>query len=436
MLETINKYLIGALIPALLIGSGLFLLCRLRFFWILHPAAIVKPLLAGKRNGEISPRRALALALAGTLGVGNIVGVSAAIWWGGAGAVFWMLFSALAAATLKYAETVLSEYGGTPYYIRAVLSKKGLSRASGTIACVFVVFCIINSITMGGLMQVGAVAGALEGVAGIDRHASGLILAAIAALTALGGVGRISRVTGALVPVMSVGFFLMSAAVLIIRADALPAVLKLIMSEAFNMTAAGGGVIGFLLSRAVRHGVMRGLITNEAGAGTSPMAHAESGAPSVERGFMGIVEVLVDTVILCGMTAAVVLISYGECSVWGENSVMMTLSAYAAVLGGWANYAMCAAVVLFGLAAVICQSFYALEALAYLTKELPPRARSAARRLFILLFAVCAYLGAVTSPSYMWALADLAIGCMTLINLPVVLMSCGEIKEKTFDYFK
>jgi AGCS family alanine or glycine:cation symporter len=185
----------------------------------------------------------------------------------------------------------------------------------------------------------------------------------------------------------------------------------------------------------VRHGVMRGLITNEAGAGTSPMAHAVSDAPSVERGFMGIVEVLVDTVILCGMTAAVILISYGECSVWGENSVMMTLSAYSAVLGAWADYAMCAAVVLFGLAAVICQSFYALEALSYLTKKLPPRAQSAARRLFILFFALCAYLGAVAPPTFTWGLADLAIGLMTLINLPTVLLALEEIKRRTAEYF-
>ena len=388
MLETINEYLIGALIPVLLIGSGFYLLARLRFFWMLHPVAVLKPLLKGGRGDSISPRRALAVALAGTLGVGNIVGVSAAIWWGGAGAVFWMLLSAVAAATLKYAEALLSEHGATPYYIKAILSKKGFSRVGGAAACVFVIFCIINSISMGGLIQVGAVAGALEGVMSIDRRISGIALALLAAVTALGGIKRISRVTGTLVPVMSVGFFVMSAAVLILRADALPAVFRLVMSEAFDLSAAGGGVGGFLASRAVRHGVMRGLITNEAGAGTSPMAHAVSDAPSVERGFMGIVEVLVDTVILCGMTAA-----------------------------------------------VICQSFYALEALSYLTKKLPPRAQSAARRLFILFFALCAYLGAVAPPTFTWGLADLAIGLMTLINLPTVLLALEEVKRRTAEYF-
>ena len=437
MLEAVNKYLIGALIPTLLIGSGLFLLAKLRFFWFLHPVAVLKPLLSGEKGDGISPRRALAIALAGTLGVGNIVGVSAAIWWGGAGAVFWMLLSALAAATLKYAEAVLSQKGSTPYYIRKVLSDIGHSRLGKAAALIFVIFCLINSISMGCVIQVNAVAGALEGVAGIDTRITGIVLALIAAFTAMGGLRRISKVTSVLVPIMSVGFFIMSAAVLIIRAKELPAVIELIVSDALNPFAVSGGIGGFLTSRALRNGVMRGLITNEAGAGTSPMAHAAAlSSSAVEQGFMGIVEVIVDTVILCGMTASVILVSYGECSVWGENSVMMTLSAYSSVLGGWSNYAMCAAVVLFGLAAVICQSFYALEALNYLTKELPPRARGAARRLFILLFAICAYLGAVASPSYMWALADLAIGCMTLINLPVVLMSCGEIKEKTFDYFK
>ena len=447
MLEFLNKYLTGIAVPALLIPSGIFFSFRLGFFWLRHPVAVLRPLLSGKPRtpGGTSPRRALCLALAGTLGVGNVVGVSAAIYMGGAGAVFWMWISALAASALKYAETVLALRhrvtdsgrlrGGAPYYIRDTGAAVGLKSAGKAAAVIFAFLCLVNSLSMGCVVQVNAVSGALRGVLGIDPWLTGVIFAVLAVVSVSGGIGRISRMTSALVPFMSVGFFLMSAAVLIIRADALPGVIRLVITDAFEFdrgTGLMGGICGFFLSRSLRYGTMRGLITNEAGAGTSPLAHASSDGEPAEQGFLGIAEVTVDTVILCAMTAAVILVSYDTVSLWGDDSVMMTVSAYSAVLGGGAERAVCAAVLLFGIAAVICQSFYALESLSYL---MPLAKQQTLRCILAPAFAVCSLIGALSSPGSVWGIADLSMGLMTLINVVCLLVARREVVDETRGYF-
>lgn len=448
MLEFLNRYVTGVLVPLMLIPSGIFFAVKLNFFWFRHPAAVLRPLLSGKPRtpGGISPRRALCLALAGTLGVGNIVGVSAAINLGGPGAIFWMWISAVAASALKYAETVLAlrhrrtvdgkSEGGTPYYIKDILSSRGLPRAGAAAAAAFAALCLVNSLSMGCVVQVNAVAGALEGVLGISRLIIGAAVAVLAAAVCTGGLSRISSFTARLVPLMSLGFFVMSAAVLILRAADLPIVIRLVVTDAFDFGSSGGilgGISGFLLSRSLRYGTMRGLITNEAGAGTSPLAHSSSDVSSpAEQGFLGIVEVIVDTVILCAMTAAVILVSYDKVFVWGDNSVMMTISSYSAVLGTWSNYAVCIAVLMFGAATVICQSYYGLECLAYLT---PHADRRLTRLCFVPVFSACALAGAIIPPGSVWGVADLSMGLMTVINVTVLLLGNREVTEETRAYF-
>lgn len=450
MLEFLNKYVTGILVPLMLIPAGIFFAVRLKIFWVRHPIAVLRPLFSGKPRtpGGISPRRALSLALAGTLGVGNIVGVSAAIWLGGAGAIFWMWISAIAASALKYAETVLAlrhrkitadgkSVGGTPYYIKDILSCHGLPKMGKTAAFIFAALCLVNSLSMGCVVQMNAVAGALEGVLGVRRTLVGISVAVIGALVCAGGLRRVSAFSSKLVPVMSLGFFVLSAAILILRADAIPGVIRLVISDAFDFDSGKGilgGITGFLISRPLRYGTMRGLITNEAGAGTSPLAHSSADVSSpAEQGFLGIVEVIVDTVILCAMTAAVILVSYDKVSVWGDNSVMMTISAYSAVLGEWCNYAVCAAVLMFGIATVICQSYYGLECLAYLTPGKDPRHT---RFAFIPVFSLCALVGALISPGSVWGVADLSMGLMTVINVTVLLLAHREISLETENYFR
>lgn len=455
MLEFINTYVIGAVLPSVLTAAGIFFGIYTGVWRQRTVGAGMRALCdrehSGKTHDGISPLRALSVALAGVLGVGNIVGVSAAIWWGGAGAVFWMWLSALLAASLKYAETVLGVKfrqndgkrlrGGAPVYIRKAFEKRSLPRLGAFLGALFSLLCIVDALSMGCVVQVNAVSGALEGSFGLDRRICGILMALTAFAIASGGLGRISAACCALVPFMTAGFTLLSAAVIIIRAPELPRVFGEIMSGAFSFIseekaradgaqAIFAGIGGFFVSRAVRYGVMRGLISNEAGCGTSPLAHSTADTDSAARqGFLGIVEVIVDTVILCTATALVILANYADVAVYGENSVMMTIGAYAATLGSWAQPVLAVAVLLFGLATVICWAYYGQECIFFLGLS-PSRARIAVR-IFNLLYAAAAYIGAVSPPGGVWTLADFSIGLMTFINIAALILLRRDVKKET-----
>ena len=306
MIEFINTYVIGAALPALLAAAGVFLGVGTRVWSPRVFGAGVRSLFEkGQTNGAVSPLRALSVALAGTLGVGNIVGVSAAIWWGGAGAVFWMWLSALLAAPLKYAETVLGVKfrrrdgerlrGGAPLYIKKAFAERKLPHLGAFLGALFSLLCIADALSMGCVVQVNAVAGAMDGAFGLDRRICGILMALAAFAIASGGLGRISAACGALVPFMTAGFTVLSAAALVIRAPELPRVFREVMSGAFSFISEEGarssgaqaifaGIGGFFVSRAVRYGVMRGLISNEAGCGTSPLAHSAADTPTGCKG--------------------------------------------------------------------------------------------------------------------------------------------------------
>lgn len=444
MIEFLNTYVFGLAVPVLLIVAGVFFLFRLKFFHILHPSVILKTLCAKSDSDGMSPLRALSLALAGTLGVGNIVGVASAIYLGGVGSIFWMWISAAAAMLLKYAETVLAlrhrrrgddgaYHGGAMYYIKDAFSAVGLGRVGGAVAAVFALLCIVNALSMGCVIQVNAVSRALLGVCNIETAFTGGVLAVLTAGVIIGGREGISRLTERLVPFMTVAYVVMSVAVMIIRADCVPSALCAIFEDAFRADSALGGVIGFVLSRGVRFGTMRGLMSNEAGCGTAPIAHAGSSAKcAAQQGIWGIVEVFVDTVVLCTMTAVVIIISLDEVSIYGTDPIMMTLRAYSSVLGGWSEYVMAAMVLFFGFATVICWAHYGMECVSYLS------ARSAWRRTwqwaFIASYGAAVAVGAVTAPDSVWGVADLALGAMTVINLAVICSMSGEVVGETREY--
>ncbi len=444
MLEFINTYIFGLAVPAALIAAGLFFSFRLKFFHILHPSVIFKTLSAKSYADGMSPVRALSLALAGTLGVGNIVGVASAIYLGGVGSIFWMWVSAAAAMLLKYAETVLALrhrradqngelHGGAMYYIKDAFSAWGLKKIGGAVAAVFAILCIVNALSMGCVIQVNAVSRALLGVCNIGTAFTGGVLAVLTVAVIVGGREGISRLTERLVPFMTVAYVVMSVAVMIIRADCVPDAFGAIFKDAFKADSALGGVIGFALSRGVRYGTMRGLMSNEAGCGTAPIAHAGSSVRhAAQQGIWGIVEVFVDTIVLCTMTAVVIIISLGEVSVYGTDPIMMTLRAYSAVLGGWSEYVMAAMVLFFGFATVICWAHYGMECVSYLS------VRSTWRRTwqwaFIAAYGVAVAVGAVTAPEAVWGVADMALGAMTIINLAVICKMSGEVAGETREY--
>lgn len=436
MLDFVNSRILGTILPAALIGSGIFFILYMHGKPIIHPRAVLAPFLRKElprhSQGGVSPRSALWLALGGVLGVGNIVGVSAAIWFGGPGAVFWMCLSAMLASVLKYAETVLalSRRKGTAGYIKDALSERGHTRLGSFIGFVFALLCLTNSLSMGCVIQVNAMVGVCESIMKLDPFVTGAICAVLMVAVSSGGLKRISGATNKIVPFMSILFCLLSVAALIVKADRIPKAICDIFSSAFDFRSVSGGVGGFFLSNSVRLGVMRGLISNEAGAGTSPMAHSTSYSDSpAEQGFLGIIEVLIDTVFLCTLTALVILVSYPEVEHFGENSVMMTVGAYSAALGEWVEPLMCVLVLLFGMATVFCQCFYGKVCLSYLTKS------RVAGVALTLAYGTAALVSSRTPPGSVWGLADLSIGIMTLINLSVLLLERKQIKKISFDYF-
>ena len=442
MLEFLNTYIFGLAVPAALIAAGVFFSFRLKFFQILHPFVIIKTLSAKSDSDGMSPVRALSLALAGTLGVGNIVGVASAIYLGGVGSIFWMWVSAAAAMLLKYAETVLAlrhrrpgddgaYHGGAMYYIKDAFSSVGLKKLGGAVAAVFALLCIVNALSMGCVIQVNAVSRALLGVCKIQTAFTGGVLAVLTVAVIVGGREVISRLTERLVPFMTVAYVVMSAAVMVLRADSVPAAFASIFEDAFRLDSAVGGVFGFALSRGVRFGTMRGLMSNEAGCGTAPIAHAGSSAKcAAQQGIWGIVEVFVDTILLCTMTAVVIIISLSEVSVYGADPIMMTLRAYSAVLGGWSEYVMAAMVLFFGFATVICWAHYGMECVSYLST------RCTWRWVFIAAYGAAVAVGAVTAPETVWGVADLALGAMTIINLAVICSMSGEVVGETWEYIR
>lgn len=440
VIEWLNAHVLGIGVPCALVLAGLLFSLRVGVTCAVHPRKMLRGMLQRTGKGT-SPVRALTLALAGTLGVGNLVGVASAIWYGGAGAVFWMWVSALVAMSLKYAEVVLAVAhrqadgvggfrGGAMYYIKDCFSRLGCRGLGKALAAAFAALCVLDGISMGCVIQTNAIGGVFEGICGIPPLWTGALLCIVTFAILQGGSARIMKATDVLVPLMTGGFLLLSVAVLLLRAPAIPSALRSIWGAVSDLRALLGGAGGFAVARALRFGTMRGLVSNEAGCGTAPIAHACSNTDHpAKQGFWGVFEVFADTLVLCSMTALVILVSYDQVALYADNSIMMTVRAFTLVLGDWSGYVLCAMVLFFGFATVVCWGHYALEALSYLT---PSRG---VRFGFVCVFSLGAAVGAVSAPAALWSVADLAIGAMTLLNLGVLVLMQGEVRRWTVDYF-
>ena len=432
-----NEYIFGVGVPITLILAGLFFCFKLKFFHFLHPIKVIKALKPENSKNGVSSFGAMSLALAGTLGVGNMVGVASAIALGGFGAIFWMWVSAIVAMVLKYAEIVLAmrhrhfdgegrPYGAAMYYISDALGKKRLGKA---VASVFACLCIFNAVSMGGMIQVNSAANAVNGVFGIPPIIIGVIFALITVWTAIRGRDGILAVTEKLVPFMTVGFLLLSLAVIFIYPQKTLNAFSLIFQNAFNVKSGVSGVFGFLLSSSLRYGTMRGILSNEAGCGTAPAAHAVSSCKiPAKQGAWGIFEVFVDTILLCTLTAIVIIVGFDGVDPNGDF-MMMTVNAYTHLLGDFSGYFIALAVLLFGLATVLCWAHYGIVSVKYLTK------RRLATPIFIVIYSAAVCIGAVISSKLIWDGADFSIGAMTLINVAILIKLSGEVKDETESYF-
>lgn len=432
LLSWLNEWFFSPISALVLLFAGIILSVKLKFFQFSNPAKLFR-LMCEKKNGDgNSPFRALTLALAGTLGVGNISGVALALAYGGAGAIFWMWVSAACAMIVKYSEIVLAVYhrdvkngeihGGAMYYIKKGVKKHG---AASLLASGFAVFCLFSSLSTGSIIQANAVSEAFSGCFNMPPFIVGIIMAALTAIAVFGSnAKKISDITVKLVPFMSLIYIALSMFVIMSNASSLPQILHTIVEDAFRADSAIGGIGGFIFSSSVRYGVTRGLFSNEAGCGTSTIAHASANTSSPSsQGVWGIFEVFVDTVLLCTITAFVLLINYGGSVPAEGGGVMVTLYAFGSSLGAFAKDILAFSVFLFAYATVICWAYYGCECIHFLHDS------KIAKNVYLSIFTLSVIYGAVAPSSFIWTVADSCICIMMTVNtVCVCLMSDTVLK--------
>lgn len=344
ILESISDRVVwGVPMLCLMLFTGVLFTVRTGFFQLRRFPHILKSTVFSreKTGGDgVSPFAAMCQALAATLGTGNIAGVSTALSIGGAGAVFWMWVSAFFGMMTGYAENVLGIYyrkkqgdryiGGAMQYIRAGLSENrktsGLARP---LSVIYAVLCVLAGFGMGNTAQMNSAAEALKKSFGLPQIVTGIVLAALAALIVFGGVKRISKVTSGLVPIMS-GFYIMGCLfILIANAKYIPDAFEAIIGSAFGARQIGGGVAGAAVKTAVSMGFKRGVFSNEAGLGTSVFSHSQSGIKKpVVCGMWSVFEIFFDTIVMCTLTALVLLVSPVSANVTTEIPQVTAVTQY------------------------------------------------------------------------------------------------------------
>lgn len=413
-----------AVLPPVILFCGIIFFIYLRGFFVFHPIKTAKLMLSGK-----SKLRELSVSLAGALGVGNIVGVAVAMSIGGAGAVLWMCVSAFITMALKYCEILLAVkyrqrgkgkfFGGPMYYMR-----DGVGGRTGKIlAAVFSALGLFGSVVMGNIVQTGAAVSSVKQAVGIPKMLTGAIFCAVCFLVVMGGFTGISKFTSVAVPLMSALYIAFSVYALVYRREFLPSAIESIFSSALGKEAMSGGVFGFLFSDAVKQGVGKGAFSNEAGGGTAPMVHAGADAVSpAAQGTLGLFEVFFDTVIMCTLTALVILTSGVPLSCDGTELV---ITAFSVSCGDVSKYVISISVMIFALSTVICWAHYGTTCLAYFTPS------KKAGQIYLLGYCSCVMAGALISESTAWELSDICVAAMTLINISAIMLLRRKVKEET-----
>ena len=416
-----NPWLLGLFLATGLlysIGSGFFQIFEFRLWWHTTAGSLIQK--QNPKSGGLSSLQALTTALASTMGTGSIAGVAAALTLGGPGAVFWMWISALLGMMTSCGEKLLSvKYqhsgssdsllGGPMYYIRDGLGSPLLS------VC-FCLACIPATLTGGNLIQSSSIASSLDAAFHLPRLPVGLATALLAGLVMVGGVGRIAAVSSTLVPAMAALYLGSGGLVLLLHWNKIPEALGLIFSCALSPAAALSGGAGWTVSAALRYGVARGVFTNEAGLGTSAIAHgtAQTDHPA-RQGMWGIFEVFLSTLLVCTVTALAVLVSGLPLSPDGLTGAPLTAAAFGSALGPVGEGVVAFSLLLFAFSSILGWSYYGEVCLDFLSGvRLVP--------LYRAVFLLCTLTGALWSPQVIWQLVDLCNALMALPNLAALLI--------------
>ena len=447
----INDFVWGVPAMICIIGVGLLLSFRTRFLQIRKFPYAMKATL-GKvfskeesQHGSITPFQAVCTALAATVGTGNIAGVAGAIAIGGPGAVFWMWVSALLGMCTKFAEVTLAVHyreknaygdyvGGPMYYI-----KNGLKKNWHWLATAYAGFTVLTVFGTGNATQVNTITTAINSallsynVIGADAAKTvsliiGIVIAIVVALVLLGGVKRIGKVAEKLVPFMAVLYVILGVGVMILNAERVPSVFGQIFYGAFNPSALTGGVVGsFFIS--MRRGVSRGIFSNEAGLGTGSIAHATADTDhAVEQGVFGVFEVFMDTIIICTLTAMVVLCSGISIDYGVAAGAELTIAGFVATYGDWVTIFTAIAMCCFAFSTILGWGLYGARAIEFLGNEklIKP---------FMVAYSLVAIVGATMDLGLLWGVADTFNGLMAIPNLIALFLLSGTVVKLVKEFW-
>jgi len=446
LLDAVNGFVWG--VPGLILILAVGILLSVRTGWAqfrLFPAALRQFLVSFRKSDRegVSSYKALCTALSATVGTGNLAGVAGAIALGGPGAIFWMWICALLGMVTKFAEAVLSvryrvkgrdgSYMGGPMYI----VRQGMSRKWQSLAGVYCFFGVVAAFGVGSATQINTVLsgvnGAIRSLGGRESDLRNLIIGIVIAVllirVLLGGAERIGSTAALLVPFVSAFYILLCIGVLVLRAEAIPGAVASIVKGAFRPNAVTGGMLGSAFV-ALRVGACRGVFTNEAGMGTAGIAHASARVSHpVRQGLMGIMEVFLDTLVICTMTALVILCS-GISIPYGQDlGIQITANAFSGIYGDWVHMPLAFTLCCLAFATVIGWGLYGARCAQFLFGE-------DCWCKFVWLQAGSVILGAMLSTGTVWSLSEIANGLMAIPNLIILLYFTPELVKLTKDYRK
>ena len=459
MLETfekinsaVNSFVWG--IPAMvcIIGVGLLLSIRTGFIQFRKFGYTFKVTLGRifhkkeAADGSITPFQAVCTALAATVGTGNIAGVAGAIAIGGPGAVFWMWISALLGMCTKFSEVTLAVHfreknkhgdwtGGPMYYI-----KNGLGPKWRWMAVLFALLGVLTVFGTGNATQVNTITSAVNTAllschvidassVSVSSLIIGIIIAVLVALILLGGIKRIGRVAEMLVPFMALLYIILALGVIFLNIDRVPGVFASIFEGAFSPASVTGGVVGsFFLS--MQKGVARGIFSNEAGLGTGSIAHATADTDHpVKQGFFGIFEVFADTIIICTMTALVILCSGVPVSYGTDAGAELTINGFIATYGNWVSIFTAVALCCFAFSTILGWGLYGTRCIEFLFGTW-------INKPFMVVYSLVAVIGATADLGLLWSVAETFNGLMSIPNLIALFLLLGTVVKLVKDYFK
>ncbi len=428
----------------LFFGAGLYLTIRLKGVQVRKALYSFKCIWLGikrtdgseKKTGDISPFQALTTSIAAAVGNGNIAGVATAVLLGGPGAVFWIWMSALIGMATKYSEVVLGVHyrkingdgsilGGPMIYLRESFKNK---KAGKLLAGFFAVALSLKCLLSVSMIQGNSISLAAQAVMGVPMWAAGLFLAVITWMVILGGIKSIARITELLSPVMSLIYLFSGLIIIFLYFSELPGVLSRIFSEAFTGSAAAGGFAGSTMRQAIRFGVARGTYSNEAGLGSGAIVHsaAKTDQP-VRQGLIAMMDVFIDTLVLCSISAFAVLLTGAWLS--GADSTEMTTVAFSQGLPYIGGGIVVLSSFFFGYSSLISWPYFGEQSVSYLFG-------SWTKKYFRWAFCFFVFLGSVVNVQTVWYIADTLNGLMTIPNLIGVLALSGVVIDLTKKYFK